>query len=100
MLHIGVDHEERRFTFEDISRESNRAANYFYSLGIRRGDHVMICLKRHYQFWPILTALHKLGAIAIPATDQLHKQDFVYRFEAGKVKAVICTSDNETAVYA
>ncbi len=100
MLHVGVDHQERRFTFKDISRESNRAANYFYSLGIRRGDHVMVCLKRHYQFWSVLTALHKLGAVAIPATDQLHKLDFVYRFEAGKVKAIICTTDNETAEYA
>lgn len=100
MLHVDDEHKERPFSFEDMSRESNRIANFISSLGIGRGDHVMLVLKRHYQFWPVLVALHKIGAIAIPATDQLQKLDFVYRYEVGKVKAVICTTDNDTAEHA
>jgi len=92
MLHIDKEHNERRFTFEDISRQSSRAANYFTSLGIKRGDRVMLVLRRNWQFWPIIVALHKIGAIAIPATDQLLQKDFEYRFDAASVSAIICTS--------
>ncbi len=97
MLHISEDGTERRFTFEDMKKESARAANYFKSLGIKRGDRVMLVLKRHYQFWFAILGLHKLGAIAIPATNQLLEKDFAYRFEAGKVKAILCTADGEVA---
>ena len=93
MLHISEDGTERRFTFQDIKKESARAANYFKSLGIGRGDRVMLVLKRHYQFWFAILGLHKLGAVAIPATNQLLEKDFAYRFEAGKVKAILCTAD-------
>ncbi|MBQ1502161.1 MAG: AMP-binding protein, partial [Firmicutes bacterium] len=68
MLHLDREKNERRFTFEDISRHSNRAANYFKSLGIKKGDRVMLVLRRNYQFWISVIALHKLGAIIIPAT--------------------------------
>ena len=71
MLHIADDMTERRFTFQDMKKESARAANYFKSLGIRRGDRVMLVLKRHYQYWFSVLGLHKLGAVAIPATNQL-----------------------------
>ena len=92
MLHLDRDKNERRFTFEDMSRASSRAANYFKALGIKKGDRVMLVLKRNYQFWFAVPGLHKLGAIAIPATDQLQKKDFEYRFEAAGVSAIICTA--------
>ena len=97
MLHIDIHGTERRFTFQDMKKESARAANYFKSLGIQRGDRVMLVLKRHYQFWFAVLGLHKLGAIAIPATNQLLEKDFAYRFTAGKVKAILCTADGDVA---
>ena len=97
MLYVDKHHQERRFTFKDVKDASNQCANYFTSLGIRRGDRVMLVLKRHYQFWFAMVALHKLGAIAIPATNQLKEHDFEYRFNAAGVKALICTADGDTA---
>ena len=97
MLHISEDGTERRFTFQDMKKESARAANYFKALGIRKGDRVMLVLKRHYQYWFAVVGLHKLGAVAIPATNQLLEKDFTYRFQAGKVKAILCTADGEVA---
>ena len=94
MLHLSKDMTERRFTFQDLKKESNRTANYFKSLGIQRGDRVMLVLKRHYQFWFSILALHKLGAVVIPATNQLLEKDFTYRFAAGKVKAIVATCDD------
>lgn len=98
MLHISNDGKERHITFRDMMVYSNKAANYFRYLGIRRGDRVMLVLKRHYQFWFAILALHKIGAVAIPATNLLVKKDFEYRFKAGKVDAVLCTSDGKVAV--
>jgi acetyl-CoA synthetase len=97
MLHLDRDKNERRLTFSDISRASSRAANYFKALGIKRGDRVMLVLKRHYQFWFAILGLHKLGAIAIPATNQLQEHDFSYRFNAAEVSAIVCTADGDTA---
>jgi acetyl-CoA synthetase len=97
MLHLSNEGVERKFTFKDIMKESARAANYFKSLGIQKGDRVMLVLKRHYQFWFAMIALNKLGAVAIPATNQLLEKDFTYRFEAGHVKAVLCTADGDVA---
>ncbi len=94
LLHLDADMTERRFTFKDISRESNRAANYFRSLGIRKGDKVLMILKRHYQFWIAMMGLNKIGAVAIPATNQLLKKDIVYRCNAAGVKAIISTPDD------
>ena len=88
--------EEHTFTFGDISRYSNQAANLFASLGIARGDTVTLVLKRHYDFWFALLGLHKLGAVGIPATNLLTKKDFVYRFHAAHVKGIVCTTDGET----
>ena len=88
---------EHRFTFAEMKTNSNKAANYLKSLGIGKGDRVMLVLKRHYQFWFVMLALHKLGAIAIPATNLLKKHDFDYRYKAAGIKAVICTSDGDTA---
>ena len=97
MLYVDRNKQERRFTFRDIKDASNQCANYFTSLGIKRGDRVMLVLKRHYQFWFSMVALHKLGAIAIPATNQLKEHDFEYRFNAAGVSALICTGDGDTA---
>jgi len=97
MLHLDVNKNERRFTFKDIKDMSNQYANYFTSLGIKKNDKVMLVLKRHYQFWPAMVALHKLGAVAIPATNQLKVHDFVYRFNAAGVSAILCTADGDTA---
>ena len=97
MVHIANDMTERRFTFNDMKDASSQCANYFKSLGIKRGDRVMLVLKRHYQFWFAILGLHKLGAIAIPATNQLMEHDFTYRFQAGGVSAILCTADGDTA---
>ncbi len=97
MLHLDKHKNERRFTFGDIKRATNQTANYFKSLGIRRGDRVMLVLKRHYQFWFCMVALHKIGAVAIPATNQLKEHDFEYRFNAAGVSALVCTADGDTA---
>ena len=97
MLHVSDHFTERRFTFKDMSEDSNRAVNYMKALGVGRGDKVMLVLKRHYQFWPVVLACHKLGAVVIPATNQLLVHDLTYRFKAGDVKAVFCTADGITA---
>ena len=98
MLHISDDLTERRFTFKDIKRASNQSANYFKSLGIKKGDKVMLVLKRHYQFWFAMIGLNKLGAVAIPATNQLLEKDFEYRFNSAGVSAIVCTADGDTAI--
>ena len=95
MIHISCDKTERRFSFKDMKRYSNQAANYFKALGIKKGDRVMIVLKRHYQFWFSILGLHKLGAIAIPATSQLQAHDFEYRFNAAGVSAIIATEQDD-----
>ena len=100
MLHLDKFKNERRFTFKDIKRASNQVANYFTSLGIKRGDKVMLVLKRHYQFWFCMVALHKLGAVAIPATNQLKEHDFEYRYNSAGVKAIVCTADGDTYKFA
>ena len=97
MIHLDKFKNERRFSFLDMKRYSNQTANYFTSLGIKKGDKVMLVLKRHYQFWFAMVALHKLGAVAIPATNQLKEHDFVYRYNAAGVKAIVCTADGDTA---
>ncbi len=97
MLHLDREKRERRFSFADMRDLSNRCANYFRALGVRRGDRVMLVLKRHWQFWPSILGLHKLGAIAIPATCQLQEHDFEYRYNAAGVKAILCTADGDTA---
>ncbi len=97
MLHISKDMTERRFTFNDMKKASNQCANYFTSLGIKKGDRVMLCLKRHYQFWFCMLGLNKLGAIAIPAVNQLQEHDFEYRFKSAGISAVVCTADGDTA---
>ncbi|MDO5702066.1 MAG: AMP-binding protein, partial [Lachnospiraceae bacterium] len=95
MIHISNDGTERKFSFRDIKRASNQCANYFKSLGIKKGDRVMLVLKRHYQFWHCIVGLHKLGAIVIPATSQLQSHDFDYRFNTAGVKAIVATTEDD-----
>ena len=97
MLYVGNDKSERRFTFRDMKRASSQCANYFKSLGIQKGDRVLLVLKRHYQFWFAMLGLQKLGAIAIPATSQLQVHDFTYRFNAAGINTIICTADGDIA---
>ncbi|MBO7439800.1 MAG: AMP-binding protein [Bacteroidales bacterium] len=85
--------EEHKFTFADMKKYSDQTASYLMSLGIKKGDRVMLILKRHYQFWFAITAIHKIGAIVIPATHLLTKHDLVYRNNAAGVKAIICCGD-------
>ncbi|MBE5761230.1 MAG: acetyl-CoA synthetase [Clostridiales bacterium] len=87
----------RTYTFKDIMEESARTANYFKSLGIKKGDRVLVILKRHYQFWFTIVALHKIGAIIVPATHQLMTKDIVYRVNAAGITAVVATTDDELA---
>ena len=93
MVWCNDEGEERTFTFGDFKRYSDKAANVLKAHGIGKGDKVMLVLKRHYQYWFAILALHKLGAITIPATHLLTKKDFVYRFNAAGVKAIVCTAD-------
>ncbi|MBO4962700.1 MAG: AMP-binding protein, partial [Clostridia bacterium] len=97
MMYVAKDLSDKRFTFSDMKKESNRVANYLTSLGIKKGDRVMLVLKRHYQFWFSMLALNKIGAIAIPAPNQLQEHDFEYRFKAAGIKAIICTADGDVA---
>ena len=97
MLWCNEAGEEHTFTFSDISKYSTMAANFFAAHGVKRGDRVMLILKRHYQFWFALLGLHKLGAVGIPATNQLAKKDISYRCNAAGVRLVICTLDGEIA---
>ena len=97
MLHIAKDKTERRFSFNDMKRGSAQVANYFKSLGIKKDDRVMLVLKRHYEFWFAILALHKLGAIAIPASNQLQAHDFEYRFNSAEISTVVCTADGDVA---
>lgn len=85
--------EELRATYAEFKEQTDQAAAYFLSLGIGRGDKVMLILKRHYQWWVSMMALCKIGAVAIPATHMLTASDIVYRNQRASVKAIICVND-------
>ncbi len=87
--------EEHTFTFADIKRLSDKTANYFLSLGIGRGDTVLLILQRRYEYWTSLMALSKIGAVAIPATHMLMEKDLVYRMQKANVKAVVAVDEDE-----
>lgn len=91
------DKEERVFTFADIANLSNKAANVFKKYGIQKGDKVLVILKRNYEYWYIAPALHKLGAVIIPATNLLTQSDIAYRVNTANIKAAVCTPDGCTA---
>jgi acetyl-CoA synthetase len=87
--------KEKFFTFRQMKAYSNKAANFFKSLGIKKGDPVMLILKRRYEFWFCLLGLHKLGAISIPATHLLTAKDIIYRNNAADVKMVVTVPEDE-----
>lgn len=95
LVWCNVEGEEHIFSFADIKKYSNQMANVFRSAGIGHGDRVMLILKRHYEYWFAAVALHKLGAVMIPATHMLTVSDFVYRMKSSKAKAIVCTTQNE-----
>lgn len=85
--------ECRRFTFAEMKELSDKTASYFLSLGIKKGDTVMVILKRRYEFWLTIIALHKIGAIVIPATHLLTKKDIVYRNNSADIMTIIADGD-------
>ncbi len=87
--------EERIFTFGDISRISDQTANYFLSLGVGKGDRVLVILQRRHEYWTTLMALSKIGAVGIPATHMLMEKDLVYRMQKASVKMVVAVSEDE-----
>ena len=97
MMWCNVDGDERMFTFGELKTLSDKAANVFLSHGIQKGDTVLLILKRHYEYWYTLLALHKIGAIAIPATHLLTTKDIVYRVQSADIKAVVTTPDGEVS---
>lgn len=94
LVWCNTEKEEHIFTFADIKRESIKAANMLINHGIKRGDRVMLALKRHYEYWFLAVALHRIGAVMIPVTHMLTEDDLIYRLKAADVKAVVCTGQN------
>lgn len=90
-----TEEDERIFSFGELRTLSNKAANVLLSAGITKGDKVMLMLKRHYEYWILAIALHKIGAIMIPVTNMLTVSDIVYRIKSAKIKAVVCTAQDE-----
>ncbi|NLI20729.1 MAG: AMP-binding protein [Clostridiales bacterium] len=84
-----------RYTFGMLREESDRAANFLTGIGIRKGDKVLLILRRHLQFWPVIMALHKIGAVAVPATHLLTEKDIVYRVNAAGIKGAILSAKDE-----
>ncbi len=91
--------EHRDFTFAEMKKYTDRTASYFQSLGIGRGDMVMLVLKRRYEFWFSIIALHKIGAVVIPATHLLTKKDLVYRANAADIKVIVCAGEGDILMH-
>lgn len=94
MIWTDEEDHEKFFTYKDLKLQSDQTASYFASLGIGHGDMVMLILKRRYEWWLSMLALHKLGAVAIPATHMLTKHDIIYRNNRASVKAIVCVGDS------
>lgn len=91
--------DEKFITFAQMKERSDKAASFFQQLGIQKGDTVMLILKRHDEFWYCFMGLHKIGAIGVPATNQLMPKDIVYRCNAAAIKAIVCTADGHISEY-
>ena len=96
VMWCNTDGEEKRLTYRDIMELSNRAANAFAAQGIRKGDRVLVILKRNWEYWYVAPALHKLGAVMIPATHLLTVEDLVYRIGKGEITAAVATPEGDT----
>ena len=99
LLYVSNEQEEMRFTFGDMKRLSDKAANYFVSHGMKKGDPVLLILKRSYLFWVITLALNKIGAIMVPASNMLKGKDYVYRCNKAKIKYAVITGDEDCTEY-
>lgn len=97
LVWCNAENEEHIFTFRDVMEQSNRMANVFREAGLKQGNRVMLVLKRHYEYWFAVLALHKLGVTAIPATHMLTVSDYVYRIRMAKVDAIVCTCCGDAA---
>ncbi|MDD5016520.1 MAG: AMP-binding protein [Eubacteriales bacterium] len=97
LVWVSENGDQKIFTFADLKVLSDKAANYFRSLGIKKGDKVMLILKRHYEFWYTIMALHKIGAVIIPATHLLTKKDIEYRVCAAGIRMIVCTNEGSVA---
>lgn len=95
MRWTNVAADKRDFTFAEMKYYSDKTANYLKSLGIKKGDAVMLILKRHYEYWWTILALHKLGAITIPASNLLTPKDIIYRCNMADIKCIVCTADGD-----
>jgi acetyl-CoA synthetase len=93
------DHDDQIITFGELKEYSDRTANFFAKLGIIKGDRVMLTLKSRYEFWFCILALHKLGAITIPATHMLKTKDITYRIENAGIKMVVCIAEDSVPDY-
>ena len=89
--------KKKTITYGELKKATNKTANYFKSLGIKKGDMVMLILKRRYEFWYSIIALHKLGAVVIPATHLLTSKDIIYRCNAAKIKLIVSVADEVVA---
>lgn len=92
MIWCNPEGEEHIFTFADMKRWSDKTANFLIDQGIKRGDYVLVVLRRHYQFWFVATALAKIGAVMVPATFMLKEHDLEYRLNGASISSIICTS--------
>lgn len=99
LMWCNVAGDERMFTFGEMKELSDKTAHYLSSQGIKKGDKVMLILKRHYEYWYTILALHKIGAVAIPATNLLTKKDIVYRVQSASIKAIVCTNEGNVSDY-
>ena len=97
MVWVNPEGEEHRFTFGDMKRWSDKCASFLTEQGIGKGDMVLVILRRHYQFWFTALALHKIGAVLVPATFMLREHDLEYRLKAASIKAVVCTDAGSIA---
>lgn len=95
MIWCNPEGEEHIFTFADMKRWSDKTANFLVEQGIKRGDYVLVVLRRHYQFWFVATALAKIGAVMVPATFMLKEHDLEYRLNGASISSIICTSVGE-----
>ena len=94
LIYLNHEKNEKTFSFKDMSVMSNKTANFFTDIGIKKGDKVLVILRRNYEFWFTILALHKMNAVIIPATDQLKKKDIEYRIKAAEVSAIVCTGES------
>lgn len=97
MIWCNPEGEEHVFTFGEMKYWSDKTANYLVENGIGKGDRILVILRRHYQFWFVATALHKIGAVMVPATFMLKEHDLEYRLKFGEIKGVICTTLGDIA---